>query len=418
MLAEDLDGWPVHGWIVIDDYQRLAASEASESFVATVIERLARAAPPRRQGAAVLGAAAEHPSTGTCSKCRRRARDDGGRGRGDPRRRATELASGLVALAGGWPAVVGPPVMAPQARDVDAVLPETLYDFFAEEIYDGLEPRLRKDLRAARDDAARRSRAVVTLLGPERGQQTVDEALALGIFDERDDRLELHPLVESFFEKRARAETRAEAVEAFPTAWAYYTAQKEPDAAFDLAHELGVPSDVDRLLIESMDELLNSARLSTLETRVGRAVRLVGETPAVLVAQAEIALRRGRHLTAQALADRAVRADGSRPEVMYRAYLLGGRAAHIGQREEDALTLYQRAEAASANDQQRRLAKWGRLTAAASLELDMAADLLQELQVLPRGSLRPDGSVADCGQEARSRPEIRFDSRPGGSEAG
>ena len=133
-----------------------------------------------------------------------------------------------------------------------------------------------------------------------------------------------------------------EAVEAFPTAWAYYTAQKEPDAAFDLAQRLGVPSDVDRLLIESMDELLNSARLSTLETWVGRAVRLVGETPAVLVAQAEIALRRGRHLTAQALADRAVRADGSRPEVLYRAYLVGGRAAHIGQREEDALTLYQR----------------------------------------------------------------------------
>ena len=153
---------------------------------------------------------------------------------------------------------------------------------------------------------------VVTLLGPERAQQTVDEALALGILDERDDRLELHPLVESFFEKRARAETRAEAVEAFPTAWAYYTAQKEPDAAFDLAHELGVPSDIDRLLIESMDELLNSARLSTLETWVGRAVRLVGETPAVLVAQAEIALRRGRHLTAQALADRAVRAEQAR----------------------------------------------------------------------------------------------------------
>ena len=276
--------------------------------------------------------------------------------------------------------------MAPQARDVDAVLPETLYEFFAEEIYDGLEPRLRRDLELLATMPLVDRELVATLIGPERARQTVDEALALGILDERDDRLELHPLVESFFEKRARAETRADAVEAFPTAWAYYTAQKEPDAAFDLAHELGVPSDVDRLLIESMDELLNSARLSTLETWVGRAVRLVGETPAVLVAQAEIALRRGRHLTAQALADRAVRADEVAQNVRYRALLTGGRAAHIGQREEAALSLYSQAEAASSTDAQSRAARWGRLSVAAALEFEaIAVNLLEELQVPPTG---------------------------------
>ena len=43
---------------------------------------------------------------------------------------------------------------------------------------------------------------------------------------------------------------------------------------------------------------------------VGRKLVELGETPAVLVTQAEIALRRGRHLTAQALADRA--AQGAR----------------------------------------------------------------------------------------------------------
>ena len=148
---------------------------------------------------------------------------------------------------------------------------------------------------------------VVTLMGAERAELVVGTALALGLLDERDDRLVLHALVEEFLVRRARAETQVEAAEAFPTAWAYYTAQKEPDAAFDLAHRLGVPSDIDRLLIDTMDELLNSARLPTLETWASRAVRLVGETPAVLVAQAEIALRRGRHLTAQALADRAAR---------------------------------------------------------------------------------------------------------------
>ena len=38
MLAEDLGDWPESGWVVIDDYQHLAASTASERFVATIVE--------------------------------------------------------------------------------------------------------------------------------------------------------------------------------------------------------------------------------------------------------------------------------------------------------------------------------------------------------------------------------------------
>ena len=38
MLAEDLTEWPDHGWIVIDDYQHLAVSVASEAFVETLVD--------------------------------------------------------------------------------------------------------------------------------------------------------------------------------------------------------------------------------------------------------------------------------------------------------------------------------------------------------------------------------------------
>ena len=40
MLAEDLGEWPNDAWIVIDDYQHVAASAASEAFVETIVSAL------------------------------------------------------------------------------------------------------------------------------------------------------------------------------------------------------------------------------------------------------------------------------------------------------------------------------------------------------------------------------------------
>ncbi len=386
MLAEDLDDWPDHGWIVIDDYHHLAASVASERFVETLVERspvrlliASRVRPAWVAARAILdGDVLEIPENELAMNVAEVEEIlEGAR---------TELASRLVALAGGWPAVVGLAGMAVDVRGVDAVLPETLYESFAAELYRGLDPSVRTGLELLATMPFVDRELVVSLIGAERAERVVGTSLSLGVLDERDDRLVLHPLFEEFLVRRARAETHVEAAEAFPTAWAYYTELKEPDAAFDLAHRLGVPADVDRLLIDTMDELLNSARLPTLETWASRAARLVGETPAVLVAPAEIALRRGRHLTAQSLADRALRRNRVPRKVKYRALLVGGRAAHIGQREEDALSLYERAEAIGTSEYQRRLAKWGRLTAAAALEMaDVARELLKELSVPARG---------------------------------
>jgi DNA-binding CsgD family transcriptional regulator len=135
----------------------------------------------------------------------------------------------------------------------------------------------------------------------------------------------------------------------------------------------------------------------------------------VLLAQAEIALHRGRHLTAQTLADRAVQSGEPSPEERYRAYLVGGQAAHFGQREEDALSLFRQAEVASETEGQRRRAKWGLLTAAAALELDTAHDLLLELQVSPRGVFDPTEAVRTA--DKKLALGLRFGSMAGLSDA-
>ncbi len=180
MLAEDLDDWPAHGWVVIDDYQHLAVSVASEAFVETVVERspvqlliASRVRPTWVQPRRILdGDVLEIPQTALAMGA-----DEieeilqGAR---------TELTSGLVALAGGWPAVVGLAGMAPDAPDTDADLPETLYEFFADELYRGLDPTVQTGLAILAAMPLVDRELAETILGPERAEQVCHEALAPG----------------------------------------------------------------------------------------------------------------------------------------------------------------------------------------------------------------------------------------------
>jgi DNA-binding CsgD family transcriptional regulator len=140
-----------------------------------------------------------------------------------------------------------------------------------------------------------------------------------------------------------------------------------------------------------MSELLDGARLPTLEAWVSRAVTRSGETPAVRLAQAEIALRQGRDLTAQALSATVVR-DGDVP-LRHRAYLVAGKAAHVGLREEEALSLYRAAESAARDESERREARWGQLTAAIELERDFSYELLRGLERPADGDIDPTDAV-------------------------
>ena len=106
MLAEDLVDWPATGLLVIDDYHYVAESAASEQFVATLVERApvllllaSRVRPTWVETRSILsGAVLEIPqSTLAMSVDEADLVLDGAR----------VETPGLVALTGGWPAVVG-----------------------------------------------------------------------------------------------------------------------------------------------------------------------------------------------------------------------------------------------------------------------------------------------------------------------
>ena len=126
----------------------------------------------------------------------------------------------------------------------------------------------------------------------------------------------------------------------------YYRERRDWDAAFDLDRaEPSRATKLEPLVLDALDELLDTARLSTIETWCDAASELELDTPAFALAQAEVALRHGRHAVAQAHAEVAAASDES--ALRFRSLIVAGRAAHLASREEDALELFRRAEAAA-----------------------------------------------------------------------
>jgi len=379
MLAEDLGSWPDDGLVVIDDYHHLAESEATERFV----ETLAGAAPvglllasrvrpvwvPPRD--ILSGAVLEVPqSVLAMSTDEAELVLEGSR----------VETLGLVALAGGWPAVVGLAAMVPDAGVDEQVSPAALYDLFAEEIYRGLDPTLRTGIATLAAMPLVDRELAETVLGADRARTTCDEALALGLMDERDGRLELHPLAEAFFGSRGRTDARRELRGAAVDALGLYRERRDWDPAFELVRRFEIDDKLGDLMLDAIDDTLNAGRLPVLRewVRYARARRFRG--PIVSLAEIELELRRGRHLTALTLARAALSDEQTTGALRYRIAMTAARAAHAGSRDEEALDLYRDALGFALTEAHERDARWGELVCTAALERPEAHALLDGLR--------------------------------------
>ena len=395
MLAEDLADWPETGLLVVDDYHYLAESEASERFVATLVEgapvRLLLASRVRpvwvSPRSILTGSVLEVPqSVLVMNADEAELVLDGAR----------VETLGLVALAGGWPAVVGLAAMVPDAGVDESLTPDALYELFADEIYRGLEPTLRTGIAtlAAMPLVDRELAAVV--LGAERAETTCDEALALGLMDERDGRLELHPLAETFFGSRGSTDSSRDLRGAAADALGLYRERHEWDPAFELIRRFEIDDELGALLSDAIDDMLNAGRLPVLRkwVRYARARRF--RHPVVSLAEVELELRRGRHLTALTLARAALSDELTTGELRYRIAMTAARAAHAGSRDDEALDLYRDALRLALTDAQERDARWGELVCTAALELPEAHTLLDVLRnSVDRSDIRDQVRLAD-----------------------
>ena len=303
--------------------------------------------------------------------------------------RSAQSASGLVALANGWPAVIALASVSSAEIEADIEVPESLYRFFAEEIFDSLGDDVRQGLATLAVAPLLDRELADELLGDESARVVCSAALDVGILEERDERLELHPLARSFLEEWAahRPGESGRTTSAAETCLRRFKARRDWDAAFESSRGEGRsaiwrPS-------SRRPSTSSSRRRGSRRSRPGATSRRmrISSQPIFSIARAEVALRHGRHAEAQSFAEAA--ASAGEPALTFRGLAVAGRAAHLASREEDGLELFRRAEAAATSEPERRDALWGQLMCAIELERPEAAATLAQLNAGVRISDAP-----------------------------
>jgi DNA-binding CsgD family transcriptional regulator/tetratricopeptide (TPR) repeat protein len=379
ILGEDLASWPPNAWLVLDEYQEVAQSGSAERFVAALISnspiQLLIASRQRPLWVSdrdlLYGDVLELNQSELAMDSSEAAEVLSGRSR--------ESASGLVALANGWPAVIGLASVssAEITRETEQV-PESLYRYFAEEVFSALGEVVQAGLTILAAAPILDRELAGRLLGAEQSETVCAAALDVGVLVERAAQLQLHPLARSFLEERSGQLGLCASEETIVGCLDHYWEHRDWDAAFETISRHGPFIRLEALLKAALDELLDTARLSTVDTWCSLATEQAVDAPVVAVARAEVALRYGRHAEAQAFAEAAA-AHGS--DMTFRALSVAGRAAHLASREESGLDLYRRAEAVAASEDEKREAVWGQLRCLIDLESPAAGPTLEELLV-------------------------------------
>ena len=381
IVGEDLAAWPEDAWLVIDDYHEIAEEPKAERFVAALLTTsplnfliTSRQRPVWVTTKRLLyGDVLEITQTALAMDNHEAALV--------LVERSGASASGLVSLANGWPALIGlasvTSVEIDDTVDIDSdALPESLYRFFADEVFGALGVDVQQGLTTLAVAPIIDRPLAAALLGAEDAEVVCAAALDVGILVEREQQLDLHPLARTFLAERSGELGLEPASGSVATALEYYRANRHWDAVFEVLLREGPVGDMAALMHEALDELLETARLSTLQRWCELATEYEVDAAIFSVARAEVMLRHGSHVEAVAYAEAASVAD---PSLAYRALSLAGRAAHLASREEQSLELYQRAEGVAETDAERRDTRWGQLGCLIDMQASDADDVFQEL---------------------------------------
>lgn len=381
LLAEDLAGWPDEAWLAFDDYHFACDSPHSERFVARVLSLS-----PLR----LFLTTRKRPSWATTRRLLYGEIYEMGRSLLAMSQEEAELvlahrkgseASGLVALADGWPAVIGLAALTDDLDVPEGSLPEALYTYFAEELYQAAPPDVQHALRRLALSSTVSTAVAEALLG-ERAEHVLAEARRIGFITSAGPAAyDIHPLLRAFLEDKFREETAgAGDPQVIERLVRTHLEREEWDDAFSLLERFFDRGLLVELFEAALPRILFDARLPTLARWVELAAARRVSAPVIDLAEGELAYREGDSGRAEALALQAARRLPLDHRLTSRALFLAGSSAHRTYRDEVALDYFAQAHQAARDDADRRHALWGRFLAMVTLEREEAAQVLSDLE--------------------------------------
>ena len=203
ILVDDLAGWPADLWMVIDDYQHLAREPNAERLIDALVIRstiplfvTSRIRPSWVSAKRLLyGEVAEFGRNVLAM-----THDEAARA--VPTKTDASVLGGLMALAEGWPAVIGLAslVQSPKLLVGDEI-PEALHSYFAEELYQELTTELQWNLTQLSLSANIDVGLAQLLFGAD-GRFVLEEALDRGFLNKEGETYDLHPLLRQFLRSK------------------------------------------------------------------------------------------------------------------------------------------------------------------------------------------------------------------------
>jgi LuxR family maltose regulon positive regulatory protein len=306
LVAETIGGSPDDVLLVIDDYNRASSPEAEQ-----LVDELARIAEFR-----LVIASRTRPSWATARRLLYGEIYELGREMlaMDQEEAARVLARngqrplpGLVALAAGWPAVIG---LAAASGSVDVpehVLADTLYEFFAQEVVQSLPAAVRVALHALGLAPTITPRVVDALLG-DNAEPILGSAVAAGLLSvEERGNYYIHPLFREFLSHDRDGLESDKVVHDARLVAEALAEDGEWDAAFDVSNRASLTDVIAELFESAGPELLRAGRTASLKAWAGQAHDLGITSPHIDLVAAEVAFRAGEPAAAETLALRAAR---------------------------------------------------------------------------------------------------------------
>jgi LuxR family maltose regulon positive regulatory protein len=390
LQARELHSWPDDAWLVIDDYEHLARSDVAEEYVRLLVHTLgvrlvvtSRVNPIWVTARALLYGEifrigrtdlAMRPDE-THEIMRSGSKDD---------------ASAIVSLADGWPVVIGLASLAHVGARFDETLPESIFDYLAQELFSRGSPTLQSALPQLALAPRITAELSSFLFGPRKGPRLLDEANELGFFSSTSPDPRFHPLLRAFLltkgeEDRAAFEAKADNLIEF------LISRCDWDDAFELIRKLPRPAALEQLCNVAYGPMLSQGRTATLVAWLDFAGQRGLRSPVFDLIRAELALRDGKIPHAERLALHVAEEDNA---TIYRsrAFTTAGRAAHLDNRDADALAFFRSAAESARSDLEHHEAAWGSLLSAQAFESE--ADLMKAFHTfLEREPRTPDDVI-------------------------